>query len=95
MLQGKLDDAIDYAEKSIKLNSNLIECVVDTTPDKQDKYIPKSNIKIVSHNDNTTPDYYFLGAWNYKDEILKKEKQFIDNGGKFITHIPNVEIITQ
>ena len=76
------------------LNSNLIKCVVDTTPDKQNKYIPKSNIEIVSHDSVTTHDYYFLGAWNYKNEILKKEKHFINAGGKFITHIPKVEIIS-
>ena len=32
--------------------------------------------------------YYFLGAWNFKNEIFIKEKDFIKNGGKFITHIP-------
>ena len=67
---------------------------MDTTPDKQNKYIPQSNIKIVSYDSAATPDYYFLGAWNYKDEILNKEKAFIDNGLKFITHIPKVEIFS-
>ena len=41
--------------------------------------------------DNT--DYIFLGAWNFKDEIFKKEKKFIKKGGKFITHIPIPKII--
>ena len=38
-------------------------------------------------------DYVFLGAWNFKDEIFAKEKQFIKKGGKFITHIPKPKII--
>ena len=38
-------------------------------------------------------DYIFLGAWNFKDEIFKKEKKFIKRGGKFITHIPTPKII--
>ena len=38
-------------------------------------------------------DIVFLGAWNFKDEIFKKEKDFIREGGKFITHIPLPKII--
>ena len=38
-------------------------------------------------------DYVFLGAWNFKKEIFKKEKKFIKEGGKFITHIPFPKII--
>ena len=38
-------------------------------------------------------DYVFLGAWNFKDEIFKKERKFIKNGGKFITHVPYPRIL--
>ena len=37
--------------------------------------------------------YCYLGAWNFKNEIFKKEKNFIKNGGKFITHVPFPRII--
>ena len=40
-----------------------------------------------------TVDYAFLGAWNFKKEIMSKEKNFIKRGGKFITHVPKVRII--
>jgi methylation protein EvaC len=38
-------------------------------------------------------DYAFLGAWNFSKEIMAKEKKFLKNGGKFITHVPNVRIL--
>jgi len=38
-------------------------------------------------------DYVFLGAWNFKKEIFKKEKKYIKRGGKFITHVPFPKII--
>ena len=38
-------------------------------------------------------DIAFLGAWNFKEEIFKKEKLFIRNKGKFITHVPLPKII--
>ena len=33
------------------------------------------------------PDIAVLFAWNHKKEIEIKEKIFIENGGKFISHI--------
>ena len=38
-------------------------------------------------------DYAFLGAWNFTEEIMNKEKKFIKHGGKFITHVPKIKII--
>ena len=38
-------------------------------------------------------DYIFLGAWNFKKEIFKKEKKYLKKGGKFITHVPFPKII--
>ena len=50
--------------------------------------IKKYNKKLVNQ-----ADYIFLGAWNFKNEIFKKEKTFISNGGRFITHVPFPRII--
>ena len=74
----------------------LIKYIVDTTPYKHGKYVPNTKIEIRPYDVNCLDSikYCFLGAWNYKNEILKKEKHFINAGGKFITHIPKVEIIS-
>ena len=40
-------------------------------------------------------NFAFLGAWNFKKEIFKKEKKFIKNGGKFIVHVPSPKIINK
>jgi len=74
------------------INSDLIECITDTTPDKQGllapgSYIPVVDRKTVNLNDY---DYAFLGAWNFKEVIADKEREFVENGGKFITHVPKV-----
>ena len=37
--------------------------------------------------------FVFLGAWNFKEEIFKKEKEFIKRGGKFISHVPYPKIL--
>jgi SAM-dependent methyltransferase len=77
------------------INNKLIDFFVDTTPEKTNKYMPGKNIKIIKYNMNIlrNVDYVFLGAWNFKKEIFKKEKKFLSRGGKFITHVPYPKII--
>jgi len=36
--------------------------------------------------------YYFLGAWNFKNEIFLKERDIINKGAKFILHLPSPHI---
>ena len=78
-------------------NSRMIDYVTDTTFNKQGKYTPGTHIKIISPKKgmNGTVDYAFLGAWNFKKEIFKKEKTFLERGGKFITHVPRVMILSK
>ena len=76
------------------IKKGFIDYFYDTTSFKINKYLPGTKIiikkyKILKKNDT---DYVFLGAWNFKDEILKKEKKFIKYGGKFITHVPYPKI---
>jgi len=77
------------------IGTDLIELITDTTKDKQGMCAPGSHIpvvprKSVSLNDY---DYAYLGAWNFKDVIVDIESEFAQNGGKFITHVPNVEVV--
>ena len=80
-----------------KLNSKMIDYVTDTTLNKQGKYTPGTHIKIISPEKgmNNTVDYAFLGAWNFKKEIFKKERDFFKRGGKFITHVPRVMTLSK
>jgi SAM-dependent methyltransferase len=77
-----------------KISKNYINYFVDTTPTKTGKFTPGSHIPIKAYKGIADDvDYAFLGAWNFKDEIFKKEKKFIKRGGKFITHVPFPKII--
>jgi len=77
------------------LDNNNIAYAMDTTPDKQNKFIPNTGIEILPFAKDRidSVDYFYLGAWNYAEEIFKKEHEYIENGGKFITHVPEVTII--
>ena len=79
------------------LNNNHIDYVLDTTPLKHYSYIPNTNVQILPYTPDKVEniDYFYLGAWNYRPEVLNKEINYLNNGGKFITHIPKVEIISK
>ena len=74
------------------IGKELIDVITDTTLDKQGKFSPGVHIPIMSREDVNILDYdyAFLGAWNFKDVIANKEREFVENGGKFITHVPTV-----
>ena len=82
---------LNYCE----IDNKYIDFFYDTTSYKIGKYLPGSKILIKNYNKLSTKnsEYVFLGAWNFKDEIFKKEKKFILEGGKFITHVPYPKII--
>ena len=77
------------------INKKYIDFFVDTTPEKQGKFIPgvKIPIKKYSKINKKIAEYVFLGAWNFKKEIFLKEKKFLSSGGKFIMHFPYPKIV--
>ena len=78
-----------------RIKSETLDYFIDTTPGKIGKFMPGSHLYIQKYNKPLTnqADYVFLGAWNFKQEIFKKEKKYIKRGGKFITHVPFPKII--
>jgi hypothetical protein len=77
------------------INTKYIDYFIDTTETKQGKYTPGTHIPIIKPSEvlDSSVDYAFLGAWNFKKEIFNKEKKFIKRGGRFITHVPTPRIV--
>ena len=77
-----------------ELKEEFIDYFLDTTENKIGKYLPGTKIKVKKYSKKLmdNKNYYFLGAWNFKDEIVKKEKFFLKRGGKFISHLPKPHI---
>jgi len=39
------------------------------------------------------PDYMLVLPWFFKEEFLKRENQYLKNGGHFIFPLPRLEIV--
>ena len=77
-----------------KIDKELIEYISDTTPLKQNKFSPGMHIPIKDYYSfsKNFPDYSILFAWNHKKEIFEKEKNYMQQGGKWINFVPKVII---
>lgn len=77
------------------IGTRHIDYLVDSTPYKQGLYSPGVHIPIYDefriYEDK--PDYLLILAWNFKKEIMEKNRQFKKNGGKFIISVPEFEIL--
>ena len=71
------------------LNTDTIDYICDTTEDKIGKFSPGTHIPIVpvDHFKKNLPDVAYLFAWNHKDEIFSKEKEFLKKGGEWFSHV--------
>jgi SAM-dependent methyltransferase len=77
------------------IGRDILDYASDTTPLKQGKFIPGVGLPIVSPElaRKNPPDYYLLLAWNFRAEILAKEKEFLDGGGKFVVPFPEPKVV--
>lgn len=76
------------------INPELVECIYDTTPIKQNKYSPGAHIPVLPYDQfrDSNPDYVLLFAWNHAEEIMQKEKEFMGSSRHWITYIPDVVV---
>jgi len=75
----------------IGLTNDDIDYIVDESPERYNRFIPKSNIPIIPKEDMTfDADYVFIFAWNYSSMIMKKLK---DYNFKYIIAFPEVQIV--
>lgn len=78
-----------------RIGPETLDYIVDSIPYKQGKYTPGMHIPIFAESKllEDHPDFALLLAWNFADEIIKKQAQYRKKGGKFILAIPKLTIV--
>ena len=79
------------------LSYKEIEYAAERNKEKWTRVTPGSKIPIISESRSRKmlPDYYLVMPWHFKNEILKREKLFMRNGGKLVFPLPKLEIISK
>lgn len=77
------------------LNGSIIPCAAERNPRKWGTKTLGSDIPIVSEEEarKMKPDYFLVLPYHFLDEMMVREKEFIDRGGRFIVPVPTVKIV--
>jgi hypothetical protein len=77
------------------LNNSHITAIAERSPYKYGLSTIGSNIPILSEEDVRAlkPDYMLVLPWHFISEFVKRESEYLENGGKFIVPCPKFEII--
>jgi SAM-dependent methyltransferase len=77
------------------IKEDLLTCVVDKNPAKQNKYLPGSRVPILNEGIITSlkPDYILILPWNLKYEVMEQLHFIREWSGKFVTAVPQIEVL--
>lgn len=72
-----------------------IPAIAEVNEEKYGKVTPGTRIPIISEEEARAmnPDYFLVLPWHFKDGILRREKEYLAKGGKFIFPFPEIEIV--
>lgn len=77
------------------IGKNYLDFVVDRSMVKQGLYTPGTylEIKVPDALINEDVTHALLLSWNFADEIMAQQQEFINKDGKFIVPLPEVKIL--
>lgn len=72
-----------------------IPAIAEVNEEKFGRLTPGTHIPIISEKEARAmnPDYFLVLPWHFKDGILRREREYLARGGKFIFPFPEIEII--
>jgi NDP-4-keto-2,6-dideoxyhexose 3-C-methyltransferase len=77
------------------LDTSLIDCAAERSPEKWGRHTIGSWIPIVSEEESRlqNPDYYFVLPWAFFDEMYERESEWRARGGKFVVPFPEFRVV--
>lgn len=71
-----------------------IPFIAEVNEDKFGCFTPGTNIPIISEFEakKMSPDYFLVLPWHFKDNIIAREKAYLDAGGNFVFPLPSIEV---
>lgn len=77
------------------LTEKDIPFIAEVNSDKFGSYTPGTFIPIISEKEARAirPDYFMVLPWHFKENIVIREAQYLQAGGKLFFPLPNLEIV--
>ena len=76
------------------ITASHLAYICDTTPIKHGKFSPGAHIPVLSYEvfKQDSPPCALLFAWNHAQEVMAKEANYTNHGGKWIRYVPEVTL---
>jgi SAM-dependent methyltransferase len=77
------------------IGPDLVDFVADLNVHKHGLYMPGMHLPIVPPSEllRERPDYVLLLAWNYRDEVMRQQAEYLAGGGRFIVPVPFPQVL--
>jgi len=77
------------------LTANDIPYIAEVNQDKFGSFTPGTNIPIISEAEarRMKPEYFLVLPWHFKENIIARESEYLNSGGKFLFPLPKLEIV--
>jgi NDP-4-keto-2,6-dideoxyhexose 3-C-methyltransferase len=78
------------------LSKRELPFIAEVNTDKFGCYTPGTLIPIISEKEarEMKPDYFLVLPWHFRKGIIEREKLYLENGGKLVFPLPEIEIVT-
>lgn len=77
------------------LDASKIVAAAERNPEKFGRRTPLTDIPILSEREcrAAKPDYFLVLPWHFRAEIIEREAEFLNSGGKLVFPLPKFEVV--
>lgn len=77
------------------MDCRLLEAAAERNPDKYGKKTIGTLIPIISEEEarKAKPDYFLVLPWHFIENFIKRERAYLEAGGRFIVPLPEFKVI--
>jgi hypothetical protein len=78
------------------LTPELLPFIAEVNPDKFGAFTPGTKIPIISEADALArkPSAYMVLPWHFRDNLLEREKAFMEAGGRMVFPLPTLSVVS-
>jgi NDP-4-keto-2,6-dideoxyhexose 3-C-methyltransferase len=77
------------------LSTRELPAILERSPQKYGRVTPGTRIPIISEADGRArkPDFLFVLPWHFRDEIVRRERDFLAGGGRLVFPLPSFDVV--